>query len=514
MIARDSNILIFGACVFATYRVWVVVYNRYFSPLAKFPGPKLAAVSYLPELYYNLFAGEGGRFPFVVREWHDKYGPIIRINPHELHVRDASWFDTLYNNSRPAWKIKGFGIRFQTQHTAGGTEDPALFRPRRAALNPFFSRRRIAQDTPRFQQNAARAMQKIEQEYAKTGGVLHLNSLWGCYAADNLVNACFDQDIKSLESPGFRADANEALVELLGAAHVFYHFPALMFLMKKIPDRIMLWLNPSMAPLLKFWAFLAENVNNVLATPASAKKEGDRTIFSSLLQGALPPAELSFDRLHQESIAIIGAGVETTARSLTIACFNIIDQPAIRKRLVAELCEAAPEESAMPDWDALVKLPYLSACIEEAIRLTYGVSQRRARGFFDGPLIYRDWVIPPGVFVGMDNYDVAHDEAIFPNSHSYTPERWLGEPLASDGRPLKVYQAAFGKGTRSCIGIHLAYAELYIGLAQFFRTPLGSRAMIHEGDRSDLELVRDQFVPRPRASSEGIKLRFGPTEEQ
>lgn len=254
MIALDSNILIFGVCAFAAYRVWIIVYNLYFSPLAKFPGPKLAAVSYLPELHYNLFAGEGGKFPFIVREWHDKYGPIVRINPHELHVRDSSWFDTLYNNSRPAWKIKGFGIRFQTQHTAGGTEDPALFRPRRAALNPFFSRRRVAQDTPRFQQNAARAMQKIEDEYAKTGSVLHLNSLWGCYAADNLVNACFDQDTKFLESPGFRADANEALVELLGAAHVFYHFPALMFLMKKIPDRIMLWLNPSMAPLLKFWA--------------------------------------------------------------------------------------------------------------------------------------------------------------------------------------------------------------------------------------------------------------------
>ncbi|KAF2217551.1 hypothetical protein CERZMDRAFT_108251 [Cercospora zeae-maydis SCOH1-5] len=503
MIAFDSNILIVGACTFVAYRIWIVVYNLYLSPLAQFPGPKFAAVSYLPEFYYNLIAGEGGQFPFIVREWHDKYGPIIRINPHELHVRDSSWFDTLYNNSRPAWKIQGFGVRFQTQHTAGGTENPALFRPRRAALNPFFSRRRVAQDTPRFQKNAARAMQRVEQEYGTTGNVLHLNSFWGCYAADNLVNTCFDQDVKFLESPDFRAEANEATVELLQAAHVFYHFPILMFLMKKMPDRIMLWLNPSMAPLLKFW-----EVRSMLATPASAQKEGDRTIFSSLLQGDLPPEELSFDRLHQESVAIIGAGVETTARSLTIACFHITDQPAIRERLVAELCEAAPDETAMPDWDALVKLPYLSACVEEAIRLTYGLSQRRARGFFDGPLIYKDWVIPPGVFVGMDNWDVAHDENIFPNSHSYIPERWLGEPLAPDGRPLKAYQAAFGKGSRSCIGMHLAYAELYIGIGQFFRSPLGSRAMIHESDQSDLELVRDHFVPRARASSEGIRMKF------
>lgn len=23
-------------------------------------------------------------------------GPIIRINPHEIHVRDSTWLDTLY----------------------------------------------------------------------------------------------------------------------------------------------------------------------------------------------------------------------------------------------------------------------------------------------------------------------------------------------------------------------------------------------------------------------------------
>lgn len=52
-----------------------------------------------------------------------------------------------------------------------------------------------------------------------------------------------------------------------------------------------------------------------------------------------------------------------------------------------------------------------------------GLSERRARAYDGGDLMYKDWTIPAGTFVGMNHYDVAHDEAIFPNSFAYIPER-------------------------------------------------------------------------------------------
>ena len=78
------------------------------------------------------------------------------------------------------------------------------------------------------------------------------------------------------------------------------------------------------------------------------------------------------------------------------------------------------------------------------------------------------------------------------------------------------YLVAFSKGTRACLGINLAYAELYISLAEIFRR-FGSVDVrkewdegfleLYETDASDTVLARDGFVPLPKATSKGIRVK-------
>jgi hypothetical protein len=52
--------------------VSLAVYRLYFSPLAGFPGPKLAALTQWYEFYWNVI--KSGQFTFHIQDLHDRYG--------------------------------------------------------------------------------------------------------------------------------------------------------------------------------------------------------------------------------------------------------------------------------------------------------------------------------------------------------------------------------------------------------------------------------------------------------
>jgi hypothetical protein len=57
---------------FLLYGAGLAVYRLFFSPLAGFPGPKLAAATSWYEFYYNVV--KGGQFTFHLQDLHDEYG--------------------------------------------------------------------------------------------------------------------------------------------------------------------------------------------------------------------------------------------------------------------------------------------------------------------------------------------------------------------------------------------------------------------------------------------------------
>lgn len=57
---------------FIAYHVYLVIYRLFFHPLAKFPGPKLAAATDLYEVYFNVI--KRGMFLWEIESMHKQYG--------------------------------------------------------------------------------------------------------------------------------------------------------------------------------------------------------------------------------------------------------------------------------------------------------------------------------------------------------------------------------------------------------------------------------------------------------
>lgn len=231
-----------------------------------------------------------------------------------------------------------------------------------------------------------------------------------------------------------------------------------------------------------------------------AKPESIPTVFYEMAHNEKVPAEeRSLDRLTDEGVLFIVAGNETTGNTLSVITFHVLNTPDILKNLKAELAATIPNTGIIPQWRDLEPLPYLSAVIKEGLRMSYGVVSRMPRVSPNAPLRYKDWIIPPNTPVSMNNMDMHDDPTVFVNPKTFSPERWL-QP---DSAELQKQLAPFCRGTRACVGMNLAYAELYITVATLFRR---YDMELHETGKVDVEVAHEFHIPQVRKGSKGVRV--------
>ena len=149
----------------------------------------------------------------------------------------------------------------------------------------------------------------------------------------------------------------------------------------------------------------------------------------------------------------------------------------------------------------LEKLPYLTATIQEGLRMTHPVTHRSSRVFPEKTLIYDGRRIPPGTVIHMTGLLIHENEDVFPDPRIFKPERWLGE----DQQQLQRHLVSFSRGSRSCLGINLAWAELYLILANVFRRfDFDVSEVIRE---RDVDVARDAIMAAQSPESKGILVK-------
>jgi cytochrome P450 len=241
---------------------------------------------------------------------------------------------------------------------------------------------------------------------------------------------------------------------------------------------------------------------------------GDRqTIFHGLLSSSLPDSEKASARLAEEASVLLSAGTDSSASTLSAITYHLLFTPRILSTLKSELETAIPDKNArhFPSFGKVEQLPYLSAVIQEGLRLYPAVAGRQQRVAPLEDLVYTSptgvsYALPRGTTMSMNPILLSRKADVYPDPGVFRPERFLENPRLRD----KGF--TFSRGSRMCLGMQLAYQEMYVILAglvgRFDGCEGGEREWLElfGTDRSDVEIVRDLVTENIRDGSVGVRV--------
>lgn len=181
-------------------------------------------------------------------------------------------------------------------------------------------------------------------------------------------------------------------------------------------------------------------------------------------------------RLTEEEIVnlfseFLNASTETTSAALQWIMANLVKQPRVQDKLVAEIASVMGANKSTVEEEEMKEMKYLKAVVLEGLRrhppahllLPHTVAEERE---------VAGYLIPQGAVVNCAVAEMGRDEAVWREAMEFRPERFMaggeGEGVDLTGvRGIKMMP--FGAGKRLCPGMGMAMLVLQYMVANLVR---------------------------------------------
>ncbi|WP_394730029.1 cytochrome P450 [Altererythrobacter sp. GH1-8] len=181
--------------------------------------------------------------------------------------------------------------------------------------------------------------------------------------------------------------------------------------------------------------------------------------------GSLLPVDEVVDHMN----FLMMAAHDTITSSATSLIYLLAKNPEWQDKLRAEIIAVTggPDASGKPralSYDDLPKLELTEMAFKEALRIMPPVpsTPRRALKSFE----FGGYTIPAGAAVGINAHFVHHDPEIWPEPEKFDPMRFTPEQVRERHKYAWV---PFGGGAHMCLGLHFAYMQVKILMAQLLQ---------------------------------------------
>ncbi|KAH9960412.1 cytochrome P450 [Russula dissimulans] len=411
--------ILISALASSVYGLLRVIYNLFFHPLAHFPGPRGAACTRWWLAYTEL--GRGISLATLRKELHQKYGDIIRIAPNELHFSRPSVYNEIYNPQNK-WD-----------------KDYQLYRAFDADQSFF---------TQTLYRDAKHGRSLIANLFSKKA----ISEL------QHLIRGQLDRFCNALK---------EQYADAMPTVTLAKYSAPFLWIVRNFPYKILKIISPTMKGLVAFKEGIEVQSKAVLKNRKLLESASHRIIYSEFLnpennKGHPTPTAL---RLQHEALVLFAAGSHTVGTTLMIGAYHLLRSPDMKQRVVEELLAAWPVLDQPPSYEELEKLPFLASTFDQTLRIAVPTPAGLPRVVPPSGAVISGTKIPGGAVVSQSALFVSFSEEVFERPHEFLPDRWL-QP---GSKSLENWIVVFSKGPRSCIGINLAYCEIYLTLAYLFR---------------------------------------------
>ncbi|PMD43896.1 cytochrome P450 [Hyaloscypha variabilis F] len=177
-----------------------------------------------------------------------------------------------------------------------------------------------------------------------------------------------------------------------------------------------------------------------------------------------PEDKLTEKELVTEIMEIMLAGGDTTASTVTYACYEITRFPEVQDKLRKALKDAIPDASAPITLEMLEAIPYLDWTVKEMLRMHPTIPSSLERVVPPKGADVAGYHLEGGTIVCMQAFTQHRQEEIFPKPEEFQPERWEH----ADAK-MRANLLAFSSGARSCVGQNLATMQMKIHMGMILR---------------------------------------------
>ena len=176
-------------------------------------------------------------------------GPVVRINPYELHIKDPDFYDQIYASApNHRDKFEFFVKSPDSDNATGFTVDHDLHRLRREALGPFFSKRNVTSLEPRIRSKIELLCQRLD-EHVVSQDPINLTVASLALTMDILTDYAFADDFGLLQED-FNIKWRDTILSIMQALPTVRHFKWFLRVVTALPASLARLIAPDMSQLI------------------------------------------------------------------------------------------------------------------------------------------------------------------------------------------------------------------------------------------------------------------------